>query len=427
MPALALCAVTGKQQRPLRLLLAGWTVLSLGASYGFAGASDLITLVPAVRLSAFYRYCPPSWEFCLAVLAALAIDDIYKGIGGKVALWGSVGAVIAALAFCCLIAPHRLFSPPAAPLIWSAALAAGVLLALIVAGMERHSPLVRISILSSALVGEALCCFVYPTFRFPHSGSLEMAGVRFLQEHLGLQRFYSLGVISPNYGSYFGIAGINHNDLPVPSSWTDFVTTHLDPNTHKIAFDGLERADPKGQTAEDSLLAHLSDFEKVGVKYVISRVNDDRFGALLHGVNGDIPPVREVFADRVMRIYELPNPRDYFAAENCKLSVQSRQQLTSECSIPSTLLRQELCMVGWRVFVNGREQPVHCTQDIAQIAALPEGAAKVEFRFVPPFMPAGYAGAFFGCVLLALSLRTSRPIDRSNRMSPLRENPTDNK
>src|SRR6201999_2579632 len=76
LPALAVCAAFGKRLRRLRLMLAGWVLVTVSASYGLPGVADLVRLVPGIGISNFARFLPASWEFALAMLAALAIDDL---------------------------------------------------------------------------------------------------------------------------------------------------------------------------------------------------------------------------------------------------------------------------------------------------------------------------------------------------------------
>ena len=126
--------------------------------------------------------------------------------------------------------------------------------------------------------GEALLCFFLPTLANPRQVELTLDGVHYLQQTLGTARFFTLGPIQPNYGAYYGLAGINHNDLPVPRAWADYVTANLDPNTDPLTFNAINRLQPDGPTAADNLVRNLAQFEKVGVKYMVARAGLDPFG-----------------------------------------------------------------------------------------------------------------------------------------------------
>ena len=101
--------------------------------------------------------------------------------------------------------------------------------------------------------------------------------IEFLRHNLGLQRFYTLGPIAPNYVTYFGIASINHNYLPVPRLWTDWVAAHLDSaadpiKLHRCPFP-LRPAATERRAEE--LRRNLAAYEEVGVKYLIAPAGED--------------------------------------------------------------------------------------------------------------------------------------------------------
>ena len=72
----------------------------------------------------------------------------------------------------------------------------------------------------------------------PTPTALQLGSVDWLQTHLGNYRFITLGPITPDYGSYFGVAEANINDLPVPKSFNHEIATRLDPNALPGVFSG---------------------------------------------------------------------------------------------------------------------------------------------------------------------------------------------
>src|SRR6185503_3609667 len=107
---------------------------------------------------------------------------------------------------------------------WAALASAVVLLLLARAG--RAFP----SALCAVLIADAALMAFIPTLANPRSGEVNRAAIGFLQANLGIQRFFTLGPIQPNYGAYYGIASINHNYLPVARHWVDWARAHLDPH-----------------------------------------------------------------------------------------------------------------------------------------------------------------------------------------------------
>jgi hypothetical protein len=62
----------------------------------------------------------------------------------------------------------------------------------------------------------------------PRPTPLETGSVRWLQSNLGSYRFVTFAPIQPQYGSYFGIAEANVNDVPLPAAWTTYIRPRLD-------------------------------------------------------------------------------------------------------------------------------------------------------------------------------------------------------
>ena len=55
------------------------------------------------------------------------------------------------------------------------------------------------------------------------NNQVDMQAMQFLHDHQGLSRNYTLGPLAPNYSAYFQVASINHNILPVPKLWAQYV------------------------------------------------------------------------------------------------------------------------------------------------------------------------------------------------------------
>jgi hypothetical protein len=119
--------------------------------------------------------------------------------------------------------------------------------------------------------------FAIPTLSNLRGGTIDATAIGFLQRNLGLGRFYTLGPIAPNYGAYFGIASINHNYIPVPKLWVDWVTAHLDRGADPYCFTGNFTRDPRQPSVAQELRRNLAAYEEVGVKYVVVAAGDNPF------------------------------------------------------------------------------------------------------------------------------------------------------
>ncbi len=94
--------------------------------------------------------------------------------------------------------------------------------------------------MASAICVESIVMLTFTFFSAPRPTDFQTGAVPWLQAHLGTYRFYTLGPIQPNYGSYFGIGQVNVNDLPLPKTWTRYIKADLDPNTHSRALLGRD-------------------------------------------------------------------------------------------------------------------------------------------------------------------------------------------
>ena len=72
---LATAVSLGARRRCLRYLCAGVIVLAVGSTFALPLFIPLVYLFPGVSLVAASWYLNPTWLLCLAILAALAVDD----------------------------------------------------------------------------------------------------------------------------------------------------------------------------------------------------------------------------------------------------------------------------------------------------------------------------------------------------------------
>ena len=96
----------------------------------------------------------------------------------------------------------------------------------------------RMLLAGLVLVIDAGVLFAIPMFSAPRSVRVDTQPVAFLERHLGTSRFFTLGPIAPNYGAYFGTGSLNINDLPIPSSFSNYVRRRLDPYADPTVFTG---------------------------------------------------------------------------------------------------------------------------------------------------------------------------------------------
>jgi len=392
---LALIGMLGRRLRPLRVGLVLWIAVALGKTYGITAATLLLNLVPGVSVTAFYRYVWPSLTMAVVVLASLGFEDIVTGEARRwkvVVAVGLAALVTAAFGIGAIPELARLVGAPHrhAWALASTAWAGALVVAVGTAALLLRGGL-RTALITSLVMLDATTLLIVPELSAPRAATLDVAPVTFLRAHLGTSRFYTLGPIQPNYGSYFGIASINVNDTPIPRAWSSYIVDKLDPGAVPLIFTGTRPQDPRTRpAAAEAFLEHLASYQEVAVKYVVAPA----------GFTFPKTPVSEslrlVFSDAVATIFELPHPRPYFEASvgECTLEPAGRERVRTSCPRAFTLVRRELFMPGWKAFADGETLRVEKGGELFQAVEIPAGTHVVRYRYVPPY---------FGAMLLAFA------------------------
>lgn len=367
----------------LSWLLVAWIGFAAAKAYGIEPAVTLWNLVPGISITVVARYAQPSWQLALVVLAAWGLDDLARGGRALRGPWMATAALtalvlVAALSYGASLWPHLQDSEPLrnwalGSAAWAVATALACVL-LLRAGARRWAR----TAIATLLVVDAMAMAVIPTLSNPRKGSVDTNAIAFLQANLGLQRFYSLGPIQPNYGAYFGIASINHNYLPVSTRWVDWVRANLDRAAHDVVFNGIAARSAGAPSQAEELRRYLANYEWAGVKYVVAYPGTSPLG--------DAPGVRKVYADAAMEIHELPRPGLYFetVAGECALAFGDRRTVAADCRTPATVVRRELFFPGWSATANGRDTPITEHRGLFQAVELPAGRSTLRFDYAPP-------------------------------------------
>ena len=390
-------AVHGCWQRrdALAFALLGWILLCVGKTFLVQPALALWNLVPGIGVTAFARYAQPSWEFALAILAAFALDPreamrvrnarrLAAVVSIAIFAWSVV--TLATLAHE-LSSSRGLFNSVRGSMAWAA-----ITLALGLAWLGRvDRPNVRARLAALLVVDAALMAFI-PVLSAPRAGDVDSTAVRFLQDHLGLQRFFTLGPIAPNYGAYFGIASINHNYLPVSARWRDEIRRGLHSRREDaVVFDGLDVEAPSMARERVAELARL------GVRYVVAPAGIDPYKGR--------DDIHVAYRDDLLTIFELPTPAPYFEAVPpvCKLSTQDRERVSADCEAPALLIRRELFFPGWEASAGASALPIAPHEDLFQSVPLPPGRSELRFAYRPAHIEWTWAAMLLAALCLAAS------------------------
>jgi hypothetical protein len=381
--------VAGRQNRPLRVLLALWLIVALGRTYGVPPFQSIINLLPGMKDVAFFRYSMSSCALALIVLAVFGIDDLRRslvsrrvtivaGAIGLVLVGGSILEARGLLRNLITAHDHNLWADTSEA--W--AIATVLLVIAISIGLKGRRRLC----LLAALVGlDAFAMFVVPEFSAPRGENVYLAPATYLAEHLGTSRYYTVGPLPANYGSYFGAAEFNSNDLPEPKAY-DTLAVH--------SFDlSLNGADTTAAQQATNFLDRLGQFESVGVKYLLTP------GGFQLPAAPNASKMRLVESGPSGEIFEVPSPKQLYRADGggCRVESQTISSATVHCASSGTLYREELYMSGWTATIGQRTVNVD-PAGIYQRVALPPGTSSVTFFFAPPGADWALAGFVLGAL-----------------------------
>jgi hypothetical protein len=283
-------------------------------------------------------------------------------------------------------------------------LAWGVLTAAAAAAIAlvRHAR-ARAALLTALVAIDAIAMFAVPEFSAPRATTVDLAPVAYLRRHLGEERFYTLGPLRPNFGSYFRLASFGVDDFP-PKRYVHYVHKRLDPFA---VFTGFQT---RGPLPLFELTHHLDRYGFASVRYIVTPSWEP--------LQADPSKLRLVLRTPSSLIYELTRAAPYFEARGCQVSSDNRQAASVSCPQPTTLIRRETWFAGWSAQVDGRPARVHRIDGFFQAVTVPAGSHRVTFSFVPPDMGWALLGLLAGCGLMCAPVG-ARGVVRASRSATI--------
>ncbi len=263
--------------RGLRLLLLVWVLLCWARNFGVQPITAIINHLPLLNRAIFFRYAGASWILALTILAAYGLDE-FRGTTPR--RRNGFAIVMILLLVCVALAwPQRaywgwsqgkalvMFAFLGAAFFWALAGLTALWLAWRISRQEtRRTTLAVLIIFDSAVM------FMAAQISARRNNHVDMQAMRFLHDHQGLSRNYTLGPLAPNYSAYFQVASINHNILPVPKLWAQYVDRNLLPGFQKDS--GVTFFWPAWGDTSDAgprtFSRNLANFRDVGVRYVLT-------------------------------------------------------------------------------------------------------------------------------------------------------------
>jgi len=275
-------------------------------------------------------------------------------------------------------------------------------------------PKARVATLLIAIVvvGESLLLFMVPTAESAKQITIDYAPIQFLQHNQGQDRFVDFAVLTPNWGTQYGLNELSAIDLPFPRAFKDFIEKDLYPGLNP-GNQFLIKGGMTGIIAMESEVAkHLHAYENASVKYLLMP------SSVIINPELTTLGVKEVFHDALATIYELPHTRGFFSSSSsCTITSTNDNQATVNCPrTGATLTRTELSMTGWKATVNGKATPITTTNGVYQQVALPKGTSTVDYSFFPSHERYAILLGILGVLFLIGSLVDERRPLRRRRL-----------
>ena len=271
--ALALLGLFGQRLRPLRIYLAAWTVIGLCGAWNFLELRKVWNLIPLIENVSFGRYIMSSCELSFILLAAFGLMDLAESAKAKrlftvttsVMLLGLVWIVLAASS----LNDHIVYHGRARYIYaFLDAIPFIAIIALLVLGRLTKHKIVPL-LVAVVLVGESLLMFGVPSGGSAKYVNVDMAPIQYLQKNEGNYRFFDFAVLTPNWGSQYGLNELNAIDLPFPEKFSMLIERQLypglTPSNQFVIHDGMT-----GMIAqEDEIVSHFKYYEDASVKYLM--------------------------------------------------------------------------------------------------------------------------------------------------------------
>ncbi len=368
-------------------------------------------LIPLIQNVSFGRYIMASCELSMIMLAGLGIMDFAHSAKAKRLFMVTTSVMLLGLIWIVLatgslnngiVYGHR------ARIIYAFLDAVPFLavIALLVLGRfakARWTPI----LVSALLVAESLLIFAVPSGKAPKYVNVDMAPIHFLQKHEGHYRFFDFGVLSPNWGSQYGLNELNAIDLPFPKKFASFIQRQLSPGltpaNQFLTLGGITGMDSQMQ----EVVTHFAAYEGASVKYLLLNSQAPLLPALAN------LGVKKVFGDSLTTIYQMPTPRPFISTRSTSCTVRTTSDDSASVNCPnagSTLVRTELSMAGWKAYVNGKSVTMTTVDGVYQGVKVPAGTSTVTYDFLPPHEKY----AILLALLAALSLLGTWVYERRN-------------
>lgn len=273
---LAAAALFVPGHRAVKLFLAAWIVIALGASYGWPVIHAAFTALPLLKLAVISRYLNASWLFALIFLAALAIEGVPQLSPTQRRKAAALGLMVIAAALTAAIFSAREILGRA----WTS-VPTSVLLSLITGTAAVTAAAAAVCTSSArlrkfalgAVVAEAAALFFLPFRAQVRKGDIDYDLIAFLRNNAAYQRVIKTDGygLNANFGAAFGIPLLHYDDLPVPQRTIDFLRRRIDEYAGAIFLPEHPPLSPEELIKRKALVQErYAAYANAGVKYIMA-------------------------------------------------------------------------------------------------------------------------------------------------------------
>lgn len=369
-----------------RIALGVVALVGILRMFGTPVVTFLFDKLPLMSSIAVYRYISVMIAMAIIILAAFGLQYLaHERLSRKIIaiVFGAFTIVFGWLSYIGLSQPD--FLSHADQLHWFLALASIIIplalgwIGFIILLFKKYR--IAAYFLGMALIIYSLVLFIVPQLMSPPRKINYMEdndAVQYLRSNIGMSRYFATDdKLRPNYSSYYGLASINTENLPVPATWNKFVTTKLDHSIPSaIVFNGGT------ETSYDEFMVNLANYEAIGVKYLTLSSQSPNVARL------SVDHLTAVYRGPLITIAKTPNSAAYFSAPGCTMMPVSRNEVKTDCAKPSQLTRQELFFPGWNAEVDGHRVKITSggIDNLFQKLSLSAGRHTVTFNYWPSYL-----------------------------------------
>lgn len=281
----AIASLFGGENKKTKILLIIWIVLAIGVSHGLPYFTYLFFQIPLAKLAAVSRYINITWIFAIIFLCSIFVhecdnktkDDLRKQLTGALTI-----VLILSLTYFAFVRHTDIFNLFNSQLVifWFLYSILFVLLLILLIGwvIRIESKKMLTGSLILLCIFESIFLYSIPILAYPQKGNVDLELIKFLKKDIEFQRIVNIPgegqVISPNFGSFYGISQLNYDDPLSPKIVSNYVHNVLDPFSHPSLFLPDFPAGIDIQKRRQEFFNRIEAYGKAGVKYIVGSVNN---------------------------------------------------------------------------------------------------------------------------------------------------------